>query len=132
MTETHVSTYVTLVHTVYVDIGANSGDTAVLNFAFNVGDDDDDDDDNNVDRRWDVKVTQIECTNPNSSVHSTIDTRTQKSRHPVSVFFFFSLSLMGQQNSPPETCLQYMTGLTGRIETFNFRSTTDNHLNNQE
>jgi hypothetical protein len=32
---------------------------------------------------------------------------------------------------PPDTCLQYLTGLTGRITTFNYASTTDNHLNNQ-
>ncbi len=30
------------------------------------------------------------------------------------------------------SCLQYLTGLTGRIESFNFRATADNHLNNQQ
>ncbi len=33
---------------------------------------------------------------------------------------------------PPNTCLQYQTGLTGRIETFNFANTNENHLNNQK
>ena len=37
-------------------------------------------------------------------------------------------------NSRPRdtSCLQYLTGLTGRIESFNFRATADNHLNNQQ
>ena len=35
---------------------------------------------------------------------------------------------------PPEGCLQYLTGLTGRVETFNFKATagTSTHLRNQE
>ncbi len=43
---------------VYVDIGANSGDTATLTFNFN----------GNVagNRVYDIKVTQVECTNPNA------------------------------------------------------------------
>ncbi len=30
------------------------------------------------------------------------------------------------------SCLQFMTGLTGRIESFNFDEVGDNHLNNQQ
>ncbi len=33
---------------------------------------------------------------------------------------------------PPNGCLQYHTGLTGRITTFNFTPAASNHLNNQE
>ncbi len=33
---------------------------------------------------------------------------------------------------PPGTCLQYHTGLTGRIETFNFNEGNGLHLNNQQ
>ncbi len=40
----------------YVDIGANSGDTATLAFAFTGANDM---------RMWDIKVTQIECSNRN-------------------------------------------------------------------
>ncbi len=39
---------------VYLDIGANPGDTADLNFSFN-GD---------ANRLWDIKVTQYECGHP--------------------------------------------------------------------
>ena len=31
-----------------------------------------------------------------------------------------------------ESCLQFLTGLAGRIETFNFDALGDNHLNNQQ
>ena len=41
---------------VYVDIGANSGDTATINFNFGT---------TAASRTYDIKVTQIECTNPN-------------------------------------------------------------------
>ena len=35
--------------------------------------------------------------------------------------------------SPPNGCLQYHTGLTGRFSTFNFMAGLDqNHLNNHE
>ena len=29
-------------------------------------------------------------------------------------------------------CLQYHTGCTGRIQTFNYGNSNDNHLNNQQ
>ena len=35
-------------------------------------------------------------------------------------------------NGPTDGCLQYHTGLTGRLTTFNFLPTNDNHLANQE
>ena len=73
----------------YIDIGANSGDTATLAFTFQG---------TTTQRTWDIKVTQIECTNP---------------------------------QAPQGTCLQYHTTLTGRITTFNFAATNDNHLNSQ-
>ncbi len=44
---------------VYVDIGANNGDSATLNFNF-MG--------TNTARTWDIKVTQVECSNPNAWV----------------------------------------------------------------
>ncbi len=33
--------------------------------------------------------------------------------------------------SPPDGCLQYHTGLTGRFTTFNFDATSETHLQNQ-
>ncbi|XP_059083097.1 uncharacterized protein LOC131880461 [Tigriopus californicus] len=36
------------------------------------------------------------------------------------------------RSRPPEGCLQYHTGLTGRMETFNYQDDNDNHLANQE
>ncbi len=46
---------------VYVDIGANAGDTATIAFTFatpagTVA----------IGRLWDIKVTQVECSNPNA------------------------------------------------------------------
>jgi len=35
-------------------------------------------------------------------------------------------------SSPPDGCLQWHTGLTGRFTTFNFLDTADNHLPNQD
>ena len=46
---------------VYVDIGANSGDTATLAFAFSAAV-------TNTNRLFDIKVTQVECNNPNRCV----------------------------------------------------------------
>ena len=76
----------------YVDVGANSGDSATLTFAFS----------NAVtsDRTWDIKISQIECSNSNRPTDSS--------------------------------CLQYLTGYTGRIQTFNYANTADNHLNEQQ
>jgi len=37
----------------------------------------------------------------------------------------------GTNYAPPDGCLQYQEGLTGRIETFNFASTTSTHLKDQ-
>ena len=47
-------------YTVYVDIGANAGDTATLAFAFSSAV-------TTASRMFDIKVTQIECNNPNRS-----------------------------------------------------------------
>ncbi len=44
----------------YVDIGANAGDTATLAFAFSTAV-------TNVNRVFDIKVTQVECNNVNRS-----------------------------------------------------------------
>jgi len=74
---------------IYVDLGANGGDSAQISFSFT----------GNGNRKWDIKLTQVEC---------------------------------GSPNNPPYGCLQYHTGHTGRIMTFNFAATTDNHLNNQQ
>lgn len=41
----------------YVDIGAEGGDTASLAFALSGA---------GVDRMWDVKITQLECSNANA------------------------------------------------------------------
>ena len=45
-------------YVVYVDVGANAGDSATLIFEFDGA--------AVFDRRWDIKVTQVECTNPGS------------------------------------------------------------------
>ncbi len=44
-----------LLHAVYVDIGANEGDTATINMAFSTA--------STATRMWDIKVTQLECGN---------------------------------------------------------------------
>jgi hypothetical protein len=43
---------------VYVDIGAESGDSATLAFAFPGT--------QTFSRSWDIKVTQLECSNPSA------------------------------------------------------------------
>ena len=42
---------------VYVDIGANFGDSASISFSF---------DGTTTQRTWDIKITQIECRNPSA------------------------------------------------------------------
>lgn len=68
----------------YVDIGPASGATASLAFTFGTS--------TTVSRTWELKVTQIECSNP---------------------------------SRPSDAgCLQYHTGTTGRVASFNFAQTT--------
>ncbi len=76
-----------------MDIGSVSGNTATLAFTFP---------DSNTARTWDIKVTQVECSNP---------------------------------SRPPNTCLQFLEGITGRIESFNFNNPTaanQQHLADQK
>ncbi len=42
--------------TVYIDVGTLNADNAILMFAFTG---------TNTGRNWDIRVSQIECTNPN-------------------------------------------------------------------
>lgn len=44
---------------VYIDIGTGSGNTVTATFAFA---------DSTTARQWDIKVSQIECSNPSRSV----------------------------------------------------------------
>ena len=74
----------------YIDIGADSGDSATLSFSFSG---------TSTSRTWDIKISQLECSN---------------------------------YNAPPSTCLQYHTTITGRIETFNYAVSNDNHINSHE
>ena len=79
---------------VYVEIGKDASATATLAFTFGSS--------TTVDRSWEIKVTQLECSN---------------------------------RGRPYDTgCLQYFTGTTGRIESFNFAQSTTTlyqHLANQ-
>lgn len=43
----------------YVNIGSRSGDAATLAFAFAMGN-------AGASRTWDIKITQVECNNPNA------------------------------------------------------------------
>merc|ERR1711981_409459 len=75
---------------VYVELGKTADATALLAFTFGS---------QTISRYWDIKVTQLECTN---------------------------------RSKPASGCLQYFTGTTGRIETFNFQnSAAPHHLHNQ-
>ena len=78
---------------VYIEMG--SGNTATTGFGFTF----DTSTTAPVNRKWEIKVTQIK-----------------------------SDSL----NRPPSGCLQWHTGLIGKLTTFNFIPTNDNHLPNQE
>ncbi len=99
---------------VYVDIGAQDGDTAMLAFTFAAAN-------MAFQRMWDIKVTQLECTNENAWAETILTEVVTK--HINSCF-----ALRPRDTS----CLQFHTGLTGRIETFNFNANNDNHLNNQQ
>ena len=76
---------------VYIDVGNQSGDSATLTFSLSTG--------VTGTRVWDIKVTQVECSNP---------------------------------NAPDSGCLQYQTGVSGRIETFNYGAGTEAHANSQQ
>lgn len=67
-----------------------------------------------------------------SSVLYVLGTNSPKVPWTAQQVFFFSSSSLPFAGSPPDTCLQYHTGLMGRIETFNYQATGDNHLNNQQ
>ena len=79
-----------IIFAVYVELGKDAGATATLAFTFDAS---------AQTRSWEIKVTQIECTN---------------------------------RSRPPSGCLQYFTGATGRIETFNYANTNKQHLHSQE
>ncbi len=63
----------------YIDIGANSGDTAQLAFAFTG---------TNTARTWDIKVTQIECGNPSAYVSLHIQTKNNNHHQSVMEAYF--------------------------------------------
>lgn len=78
---------------VYVEVGKDASATATLDFSFGTS---------TIARSWEIKVTQLECSNPGRPYDSG--------------------------------CLQYFTGTTGRIESFNFPQTTaanQQHLHSQ-
>ena len=79
---------------VYVEVGKDASATATLDFSFGTS---------TIARSWEIKVTQLECSNPGRPYDSG--------------------------------CLQYFTGTTGRIESFNFPQTTaanQQHLHSQK
>ena len=76
-----------------MELGNTAAATAALAFTFGAS---------AISRLWEVKVTQLECTN---------------------------------RSTPPTGCLQYFTGTTGRIETFNYNQgvqANKQHLHSQE
>ena len=80
---------------VYVEVGKDAGATATLAFTFGTS--------TTVSRLWEIKVTQIECSNRGRPTDSG--------------------------------CLQYHTGISGRIESFNFKQSSTalhQHLHLQE
>ena len=83
-----------IVFIVYVEVGKDAGATATLAFTFGTS--------TTQSRSWEIKVTQLECTNP---------------------------------SRPDSGCLQYFTGSSGRIESFNFAQTATanyQHLSSQQ
>jgi len=76
----------------YVEVGPDSGATATLAFTFGTS---------TIARTWEIKVTQLECSNTNRPYDSG--------------------------------CLQYFTGTTGRIESFNYEGSNSvfQHLHSQ-
>ena len=86
--------YIHILISVYVEVGKDASATATLDFSFGSS---------TIARSWEIKVTQLECSNPGRPYDSG--------------------------------CLQYFTGTTGRIESFNFPQTTtanQQHLHSQK
>ena len=77
----------------YVEVGPDSGATATLAFTFGTS---------TIARTWEIKVTQLECSNTNRPYDSGF--------------------------------LQYFTGTTGRIESFNYEGSNSvfQHLHSQK
>ena len=67
-------------------MGNQESDSATLTFTLGSG-------------AWDIKVTQLECSNP---------------------------------AAPDNGCLQYHTGVSGRIQAFDFQTSTEAHSHNQQ
>ena len=82
---------IAIIFIVFVELGTDAAANAALAFTFGT---------QSISRFWEIKVTQLECTN---------------------------------RSKPPSGCLQYFTGTTGRIETFNFQNSgTPQHLHDQK
>ena len=87
----HKKNNIAIIFIVFVELGTDAAANAALAFTFGT---------QSISRFWEIKVTQLECTN---------------------------------RSKPPSGCLQYFTGTTGRIETFNFQNSgTPQHLHDQK
>ena len=97
---------------VYIDLGRGASDTATIALSFG--------DSSSSQNKWDIKVAQIPC----GANYEYFCIFTFFNLHPLYDIDFF--------HRPPEGCLQWSTGLTGQITSFNFPTATGPHLRNQE
>ena len=96
---------------VYIDLGRGASDTATIALSFG--------DSSSSQNKWDIKVAQIPC----------------GANYECVYIYFFSIVILLYKFDlyrPPEGCLQWSTGLTGQITSFNFPTATGPHLRNQE
>ena len=102
---------------VYLDIG--NSDSSTVEFAFGTT--------SSTSRQWDVKVAQIPC----GASYGYVMLKKIPNNF---VFVNHSKSEIISLKSirPPDDCLQWSTGITGRITTFNFLNSGGSHLNNQK
>ena len=92
-------------------MGALSSDTATLNFDFSGS--------SNI-RQWDIKVTQVPCNGRGRQVLR------------VSILVMFFVCTTDLIFRAPDGCLQYHTGVSGRITSFNFLDSGGTHLASQK
>ena len=96
---------------VYIDFGLNPDDDVQIKFSFANG--------QTGTRKFDIKASQITCT--------AIGYRLGSLLMVVQISWYLLLLIR-----PPEGCLQYMMGLSGTFQTFNFLGTGSTNTASQE
>ena len=95
-------------------MGTLASDTSTVSFSFSGA---------STARMWEVKISQIPCGSNYGWVNLFKTLLFETKNNFFNNFIFF--------DRPRNGCLQYHTGLTGRMTTFNFIPTDQGHLKDQ-